>query len=176
MFVAYWPEEKVAHAMEVLFEDAQGKLWCGTDDGLFWFEESDGRVVFHCLDLPKERPDLPLTVSALIQDRRGNLWIGVDVGQGLNRILKDGRIEHYSTMREGNISDITTLLETKEGEIWAGMSGKGGLCSLVAEPAPGHSIFSRCYTKKDGLPDAWVGALYQTADGKVWIGTTRGAA
>src|SRR5262249_16484197 len=26
------------------------------------------------------------------------------------------------------------------------------------------------------LPDSWIGALYQTADRKVWIGTTRGAA
>jgi signal transduction histidine kinase/ligand-binding sensor domain-containing protein len=177
MFVAYWPEENVARRMEVLFEDARGKLWCGTDEGLYWFEERDGRVVWRRLDLPKERPDMSLPVSAIIQDRRGNLWIGMEVGQGLNRILSDGRIEHYSTARGRNESErITTLLETKEGEIWAGMSGKGGLCALVAEPVPGRSIFSRCYAKKDGLPDAWISALYQTADGNVWIGTTHGAA
>src|SRR5215813_10170783 len=95
MFVAYWPEEKVAHAMEVLFEDAQGKLWCGTDDGLYWFEERDGRVVWRRLDLPKEIPNLQLEVLAIMQDRQGNLWVGVD-RQGLNRISPDGRIEHYS--------------------------------------------------------------------------------
>ncbi|HJZ68039.1 MAG TPA: two-component regulator propeller domain-containing protein, partial [Blastocatellia bacterium] len=99
MFVAYWPEENVARSMVVLFEDAQGKLWCGTDDGLYWFEERDGRVVWRRLELPKERPDMSLPVSAIIQDRRGNLWIGMEVGQGLNRILADGRIEHYSTAR-----------------------------------------------------------------------------
>src|SRR5262249_21079047 len=99
MFVAYWPEENSARYMEVIFEDAQGKLWCGTDDGLYWFEERDGRVVWRRLDLPKEKPDGQLPVSAIIQDRRGSLWIGMDEGQGLNRILPDGRIEHYSTAR-----------------------------------------------------------------------------
>src|SRR5262249_46760134 len=134
MFVAYWPGENVARRMEVLFEDAQGKLWCGTEDGFYWFEERDGRVVFHRLDLPKEKPDRPLAVLAIIQDRRGALWIGMDYGQGLNRILPDGRIEHYSTTRGRNeVGAITTLLETKEGEIWAGMSIRRGLCSLVAE-------------------------------------------
>src|SRR5262249_18008703 len=129
MFVAYWPEENGARGMEILFEDAQGKLWCGTDEGLYWFEERDGRVVFHCLDLSKERPDKSLPVSAIIQDRRGNLWIGMDYGQGLNRIPPNGRIEHYSTTRGHNeAGSITTLLETKEGEIWAGMSQRGGLC------------------------------------------------
>src|SRR5262245_4445490 len=177
MFVTYRPEEKVARAMEVLFEDAQGKLWCGTDDGLYWFEERDGRVVWRRLDLPKERPDKPLTVLAIIQDRRGNLWIGIGESQGLNRILPDGRIEHYSARRGRNEGgSITTLLETREVEIWAGMSRTGGLCSFVAEPAPGRSIFSRCYTKKDGLPDSWIAALYQTADGKVWIGTAHSVA
>ncbi|HKQ72364.1 MAG TPA: two-component regulator propeller domain-containing protein [Blastocatellia bacterium] len=177
MFVAYWPEENVARRMAVLFEDAQGKLWCGTDDGLYWFEERDGRVVWRRLDLPKERPDMSLPVTAIIQDRRGTLWIGTENGQGLNRILTDGRIEHYLTKRGRNeVGYIKTLLETKDGEIWAGMSGNGGLCSLVAEPAAGRSIFSRCYTKKDGLPDAWIVALYQTVDGKVWIGTPHGAA
>jgi ligand-binding sensor domain-containing protein len=177
MFVAYRPEETLARYMNVLFEDAQGKLWCGTDDGLYWVEERDGRVVWRRLDLPKEKPDDPLGVLAIIQDRRGNLWIGMDGVQGLNLILPDGRVEHYSTTRGRNeVRSITTLLETKDGEIWAGMGRTGGLCSLVAEPAPGRSIFSRCYTIKDGLPDNWVATLYQTADGKVWIGTAHGDA
>jgi ligand-binding sensor domain-containing protein/signal transduction histidine kinase len=177
MFVAYRPEETGARYMKVLFEDAQSRLWCGTVDGLYWLGERDGKVVFHRLGLPKESPDKPLQVSAIIQDRRGNLWIGMDERQGLNRILPDGRVEHYSTARgRDEVGSIKTLLETKEGEIWAGMSRTGGMCSLVAEPAPGRSIFSRCYTMKDGLPDTWITALYQTADGKVWIGTARGAA
>lgn len=177
MFVTYSPEGNASRYITVLFEDAQGKLWCGTLDGLYWFEERDGRGVFHHVDLPKERPNSELEVSAIIQDRRGSLWVGTDLGQGLNQVLPDGRIEHYSTRREHNESEsIKTLLETKEGEIWVGMSSNGGLCSLVSEPDPHRPIFSRCYTIKNGLPTDWIPTLYQTSDGKLWIGTTHGAA
>ncbi|MBS1791776.1 MAG: hypothetical protein JST85_28975 [Acidobacteria bacterium] len=177
MFTAYWPEENVAHRMRVLFEDAQGKLWCGTTQGLYWFEERDGGVRFHRLELPKDHPDMQLVVSAIIQDRRQNLWVGMEALQGINRILPDGRIEHYSVTGEDNQgADVVTLLETREGAIWAGLAVKGGLCSLVADPAPGHPIFSRCYTKKDGLPNVWIYALHQTSDGKVWVGTPNGTA
>lgn len=178
IFVSYWPEEKRSREITVLLEDLEGKLWCGTGDGLYWFEEGDGKGVFHRFGLPKERPDLPLSVLAIIQDRQQNLWVGLDYRQGLNRITPDGRIEHYSTRREGHENEsITTLLQTREGKIWVGMGGsEGGLCSLVAEPGPHRPIFSRCYTKRDGLPTNWISALYQTSDGKLWVGTTDGTA
>src|SRR5215510_13616460 len=80
MFASYWPGQNGARGIDVLFEDAQGKLWCGTYDGLYWFEERDGRVVFHRLDLTKERPDKPLTILARMQDRRGSLWNGMSEG------------------------------------------------------------------------------------------------
>ena len=177
MFVAYWPKESVAHRIRVLFEDAQGKLWCGTTQGLYWFEERDGGVRFHRIDLPKDHPDMQLVVSAIIEDRRQNLWIGMEAQQGINRILPDGRIEHYPIARRDSRSrDVVSLLETKEGALWAGLSLNGGLCSFAPDPTPGRSIFSRCYTKQDGLPNVWIFALHQTADGKVWVGTANGAA
>lgn len=177
MFVTYLPEDgDFRKDITILFEDAQGKLWCGTEDGLYWFEERDGSGVFHPVDLLKGRPDGNSEVSAIIQDRRGSIWIGMDGGQGLNRIVSDGRIEHYATSHEGSESkSIKVLLETKEGEIWAGTSD-GGLCSLVSEPAPNRPIFSRCYAQKDGPPSHWIRTLYQTSDGKLWIGTTDGTA
>ena len=177
MFVPYWPEEKNSRNIAVLLEDAQGRVWCGTYEGLYWFEERAGRGIFHRLDLPKERPASPLSVLAIIQDKRQNLWVGMDFQQGLNRITPDGRIEHYSTRRERRENEaVVALLETSNGEIWAGMSVDGGLCSLVSNPDPRHSVFSRCYAKKDGLPANWISTLYQRSDGKLWVGTTDGTA
>jgi ligand-binding sensor domain-containing protein/two-component sensor histidine kinase len=177
MFVAYLPEgDDNRKRLTVLFEDAQGKLWCGTGDGLYWYEERDAKVIFHRVDMPKGKSDRYSEVSAIIQDRRGSIWIGMDAEQGLNRIGSDGRIEHYVTSHSGGESkSIKTLFETKEGEIWVGTSD-GGLCSLVSEPDPRRPILSRCYTRRDGLPIHWVQTLYQTADGTLWIGTTNGLA
>ena len=176
MFVVFRPPDSpAAKGITVLFEDAHGLLWCGTEDGLYWFEERDYRGTFHRVELEKERASIPLEVSAIIQDKRGGLWVGMDNGQGLNRILPDGRVEHYATRyaRQENES-IKTLLETKDGEIWAGMSLDAGLCALVAEPDPHRPILSRCYTKKDGIAANWIGNLYQTSDGRLWVNTVDG--
>lgn len=87
MFVTYKPEDSEANSsVEVLFEDAQGKLWCGTDDGRYWFEERDGKGVFHHLDLPKRnrrcrRAALArrcLLVREPISFEQGNRRIGVE--------------------------------------------------------------------------------------------------
>lgn len=177
MFVAFRLEDKSAKSISVLFEDTRGVLWCGTDDGLYWFEERDGKGIFHPVDFPKERPGIVSGVSAIIQDKRGSIWIGMDYEQGLNRILPDGRREHYVTGRPGGQrknESIKSLIETTDGQIWAGMSSDGGLCSLAAEPVAHGSIFSRCYTKKDGLAHNWIQSIYQTTDGKLWVGTVNG--
>jgi ligand-binding sensor domain-containing protein len=142
MFITYSPEEDPQRkAIGVLLEDAQGKLWCGTGDGLYWFEERNNDGVFHRVDLPKQRPNMNLEVSAIIQDQRGNVWIGLDSGQGLNRITLSGHIDHFAIINEGQSKGIKTLLETKEGEIWAGTSD-GGLYSLVSDPVSGRPILA----------------------------------
>ncbi len=173
MFTTYLPDEN-AHRknITVLFDDAQGKLWCGTEDGLYTFEERNGAWLFHRVELPKTT-NMRLEVSAIIQDRRGDIWIGLDLGQGLNRIVSSGQIEHYPTNLGGEPKSIKALLESKDGTIWAGTSD-GGLCTVASDPDPRRSIFSHCYSKKDGLPSQWVASLYQTGDGNLWIGTTNG--
>lgn len=173
MFTSFKPpDNNEAREIDVLFEDSHGVLWCGTSDGLYQIETKDKQVIFHHLDLPKDRPNIPLAVSAIIEDKDGNVLVGMDLGQGLNRVLPDGTIEHFSTRRDkASNESITTLLKTHDGEIWAGMSIDGGLCSLVFELNQRHPIFSRCFTKKEGLPDNWIGSLYETSDGKLWIGS-----
>jgi len=176
MFVTYLPETPPLRKMILtLLEDSQGKIWCGTGDGLYWFEEGDGSGIFHRIEVVREIPDVGSEVSAIIQDRRGNVWVGMDAGQGLNRITLTGHVEHYTIINDDQSKSFKTLIETTEGEIWAGTSD-GGLYLLVSDPVPGRPIFSRNYSKKDGLPSRWVHTLYQASDGKLWIGTTNGTA
>lgn len=173
MFVTYRPQDNEASkAVEVLFEDAQGKLWCGTDGGLYWVEERDGKVNFHRVDLPKAKASLSSAILAIAEDPRGGLWVGSD-GQGLYR-LADGRIENYTDKNGLPITNVTSLLADRNGHVWVGMSTNGGVCELVADPDPKRAVVSRCYTKRDGLAENWIRNIYQTSDGKLWISTTNG--
>ena len=120
-FTAFKPaDNNEAREISVLFEDSRSVLWCGTADGLYKIETTDKQVVFHRIELRKDRSSVPLTVSSIIEDRRGNIWIGMDLDQGLNRVTPDGRVEHFRTERgKAKNESITTLFETKDGEIWA---------------------------------------------------------
>jgi ligand-binding sensor domain-containing protein/signal transduction histidine kinase len=174
MFLTYKPQDnETVKSIEVLFQDARGKLWCGTDDGLYWFEQRDGGVVFHPVELPNAKADLSSVVLAIADDKSGRLWVGTD-GHGLYSILPNGQIEHY-TDKEGLPSkNVTSLLLDQEGTLWVGMSTNGGLCRLVAEPTPNRRVVSRCYTKRDGLAANWIRDIYQTSDRTLWLSTTNG--
>jgi Two component regulator propeller len=52
----------------------------------------------------------------------------------------------------------------------------GGLCLLVATPSVDRPIVARKYATKDGLGCVRVVSLYESADGRIWIGTDCGLA
>lgn len=179
LFQTFTPstENSVSNTIYVLFEDSRGVLWCGTADGLFRVEAIDPQVSFHKIDLPKENSKSPSEITSIIEDQDGNIMVGMDLGQGLNLIHPDGKIEHFSTeIKKGKPESIKTLLKTASGEIWAGLSIDGGLCLLNSEMNAQRSVFFRCFTQKDGLPSNWVSGLYQTSDKKIWVGTAEGTA
>jgi ligand-binding sensor domain-containing protein len=172
LFTVFAAEDPKARAVNVLFEDRARAVWVGTRGGLYRFVETDGD--FRLEKFPLE----DLMVVAIMQDRRGTLWVGGESGAGgiLIRIFSDGRFERYLT--EGGLpkSQITSLLETADGSVWAGLrpGEKVGLLRFVSEPVPGKSIVERRWTSDDGLPTDWILSLYQSSDGKIWIGTTSG--
>ncbi len=131
MFISSKPTDNPeAKEIDSLFEDSRGVLWAGTADGLYKVETAENQIIFGRVDLPKDRPKIPLPVSAIIEDEHGNLLVGMDFGQGLNRIFPDGRVEHFATRRgQNNNESIKTMLKTSSGEIWAGMSLEVGFCS-----------------------------------------------
>lgn len=178
MFTSFKPPDNpIAARIETLFEDSRGRLWCGTAGGLYEIESANGRVVFRHVELPAEVPNQWLNVSAIIEDSSGNLVVGMDGGQGLNRISADGTIEHFRVERnKGEPESIKTLLRTSDGRIWAGMSINGGACLISPELSASHSIFSRCVSRREGLPSNWVESLFQSADGRIWMGTANGPA
>jgi ligand-binding sensor domain-containing protein/signal transduction histidine kinase len=174
MFVVYNPTEKPI-AFNALREDGTGAIWCGTEEGLYRLEISpDGGARFHFIELGEPGGVPHRSVGAILKDRQGALWCGV--GEVLDRLLPDGRVEHYSQKHGLPHGSITSLLEDREGNIWAGtrLGLKGELVRLVAAPDPSRPIVARIYGVKDGLAAGWINSLLQSADGKLWAATTTG--
>jgi signal transduction histidine kinase/ligand-binding sensor domain-containing protein len=109
-------------------------------------------------------------ITALVAGPGGTLWIGA--GTGLYKRYPDGHTERY-TVRDGLPHDhITELRVDSRQRLWVGTWE--GLCRLAFEPRSHKPAVQKVRVAK-GMPDPGpVGAILQSADGRVWIGTGQG--
>lgn len=135
-----------------LIEDSMGRIWIGTDNGLF--RVSHGKV-----EVVDTAPYGPLPVHGIFEDRQHRIWVG---GSKLLvfRSTKTGAelIRRYQLPGAFSQNRVKSIYQTRDGTIWVGTVG--GLDRFV-----------------DGrfraIPDiaGTVRTLLQTTDGTLWIGT-----
>ena len=176
LFTVYLPDNPKAKRFNILYEDGDGQIWAGSSDGLYKLNESGGEFELEFVLLGESLVErVGVYVERIIKDRRGALWVGTQES-GLFRLQADGKIERFTTANGLPNNSVISLLEDRDGRIWAGMRepATGGLCLLKSEADADGSIVERLYTKKDGLPTNWIPDLYQASDGKFWVATIRG--
>jgi ligand-binding sensor domain-containing protein/signal transduction histidine kinase len=179
LFVVYNPGANPI-TFNSLLEDEGGVIWCATSEGLYRMEVSpDGKTQFRLVNLgmPSEKTDDNIA-TAILKDHQGGLWVGSFNG-ALYRLLPDGGIERYAQQHGLPGTRINALFEDRERNIWVATRrvARGlpqELFRLVAAPQPAHSIVAQTYGAEDGLASLWVNFLYQTRDGKLWVGTADG--
>ena len=141
--------------MNALREDRDGRIWAGTDDGLFVLDDPNGDIHFRQIDVPFSRP---LLVWALLEDRAGRLWVATS--EGLARRTPDGRIEMVRV--EGSTKTaVWALAEDGEARLWAGLSN--GLRTVGAaggaDPVGRDQIRGRVIALHRSGASMWVGTL-----------------
>src|SRR5262245_53611049 len=191
-----------SNRVNCLYEDRAGLLWAGTDDGVFRLEETNGRMAFRRIEMGKPSSfSRGSSINSFVEGRDGSLWINIFAGPA--RRLPDGRVIHYTIPPvHGVASQLISLLEDREGEIWLGSSN--GLIRFRPEPSTSiaasggwvsralvarkQSLFPgrntayqplstgevRRYTTADGLAHNFVTTSLQSSDGRIWIGTMGG--
>jgi ligand-binding sensor domain-containing protein/signal transduction histidine kinase len=139
--------------VRALFEDRDGRLWVGTDDGLFRLEGASFRRVDGRGGAPA------MYVHAICQDRVGRILVG---GGGL-LILDGDRVEHYRSSETFADNNIRTIRERRDGSVWIGtISGLRRLDGGVrGNPFAAPRII-------DGTN---ISALYESPSGQMWIAT-----
>lgn len=189
--------------VNVLYEDRAGRLWAGSDDGLFFLEETDSQARFRRLDFAlRAQIDGPVRVGALVEDGEGSFWINTSFG--LLRRLPNGQMVHYQVQPLPSFAtDISqSLLKDREGRLW--IKHPDGL--VVFNPGPSATTTAadslpwrvlarsmvgessarggndlpvapgeaRLYLGIGGLALNEGSALYQASDGQIWISKESG--
>jgi ligand-binding sensor domain-containing protein len=115
---------------------------------------------------PFDRGSTRSTVTSLLQDRIGHMWIGTLSG-GLYYSDAEGqwrRVQANPSLSEGNVS---CLMQDSQDEIWVGTVGDG-LYRITRQP------ISLVSPESHGQTAATVESTCASHDGSVWIGTDGG--
>ncbi len=177
LFSVFRPEDGEKSArIKVLYEDRQGNLFCGTVHGLYQLDLSNRRITFHKIDLgmPADSPYVH-RIRVLTEDQQGNLWIASD--NGLYRRAPDGKTTRFSTQNGLPAGYLMGLLTDRRNKLWLGMREVSeGVYQIDAEITAKSSIAMRHFAEKEGLPCAYLNTLFESVDGRIWVGMDCGLA
>lgn len=165
MFTVYHPSgTPSADRVNKLFQDREGVLWIGSD-GAYQFSGSSGNGNFAKLDL---RDATNLAPESFAQDHEGNLWMGLN-GYASTAICwraPDGQVRRLEHPFFAGGNKTWSLFVDREDRIWIGTLRGLALLTLNGQGKREVNIFSR----KDGLPAEIAGSMFQSSDGKLWLG------
>jgi len=140
-----------------LTEDAQGRIWVGSTEGITRISILDSTRTHWTKDHITE-----YSAGALFTDRNGTVWIGTNDGR-----LIAYRAGEFFTVASGLLPNIRTqaIFQDRAGRMWFG--GIFGILMVDGER-------QRRYSMPDGLPARGVWSFCEDNDGNFWVGTSEG--
>ena len=171
------PLSKAGNYTFTIYRDLSGKLWFGTVQGLFKFAPGEA---------PEQarQKQIDFTVQSIVDDGRGNLWLG-GRNHGVTRFhIETGKVTHFGK-QEGLFDDSPTgVLVDKQGNLW--VSGPDGIYMASQEDlddvAGGNAaaVQATRFGTADGMktseasPPASQPGAWRGRDGRLWFTTQRG--
>ncbi len=148
-----------------IMEDSRQQLWIGTlAGGLNTLNPSTGK--FHRMDdIFKSR-----YVAALLEDKKGNIWIGGSEGLTMYNPAK-GTVSRFTSnpAKEGTLShnNVVCIFEDTHSNIWIGT--RDGLDMYL----PKSGLF-QTYRQVDGLPNNTILNILEDNRQTLWLSTPNG--
>ena len=160
----------------VLFEDSQGILWIGTQNGGLnkYVRETDSFVRYE--NKPSDSTSISNNfIKTIYEDKKGTLWIGTMAG-GLNKMDKDkGTFTHYLSNRNDNTTIpsnyVYDIYEDSSERLWIGAFG--GL-SLLDRNTGKFSTYKNNPSNHKNSNHNRVLSILEDHQGTLWIGTNSG--
>ena len=139
-----------------------GSTWIGTD-GAGLNRLRDGHIRTYG---PQEGLGKNLPIWSVLEDQRGDLWVGTKSGLYKFNGIK---FERYGRGNGLPGEDIRALYEDRRGRLWVGTFGRG--LALLVEGKVSRIFDSRSHAE---FASDDIRCLLETSDGSLWIGTAGG--
>lgn len=184
-FTNYTVDDGLCHfRVSNLLIDSNNKLWVGTWGGICTMEGDD------FMPFPLPTPDVELKeyqttmdwVTEIIEDSKGNIWIGRD-GYGLCQY--DGNDFQCFTKKDGLLSNnVQSIQQDMKGNVWVGSRiverdhpdpdqriGNGGLSVLFSQNEDPSDFTFTSFPDYPNLYQTETYSLLSDSKGNVWIGS-----
>ncbi len=157
-----------------IHEDSRGRIWAGSQFGLFLVTDSAGSSQPRHISIEKNVKDLE--IRAIREDRIGHLWVS-----GNEKIYRIGlqyggiSVEKFSPRHPGKSEQdliCTSIEEDAGGRLWFG-TANAGLFGFDAEKR-GFYRMAGADDPALKLPHDYIRKLKADAAGRLWIGTQEG--
>ncbi|MBT5060395.1 MAG: response regulator [Gemmatimonadetes bacterium] len=143
---------------QALWEDGQGQVWVGTDDGLYRYDGS------HMHRYSTEDGLAHDAINAITEDKEGRLWIGTQ--GGLSRYEGKRSFTTFTTA-DGLAHDwVNAVLVASNNDLWIGTWGGG------ASRFDGETFVT--YDATAGVGHDWINTIYEDGFSRLWFGTKGG--
>ncbi|KJD34715.1 hypothetical protein PK35_02865 [Tamlana nanhaiensis] len=162
--------------IETIYSDSENNLWFGTSKGLFVITKNADTLSLKKSIIPKKGLS-DNEILSFEEDNEKRMWIGTRNG-GLN-ILKTPsflskqslEIEWFLPKNDGSSvynRTISAIKKDNNGNMWLGTSTGLNFVNPDGEPI---KLFVENSKIEDGLNHNRIGALSESKDGKIWVGT-----
>ncbi|KAA6312441.1 hypothetical protein EZS27_036628, partial [termite gut metagenome] len=144
-----------SQSVQRVFQDKDGFMWFGTQDGLCRY---DGyRILVFRSDLNNPNLLTDNEITCIAEDETGHLLIGTK--KGVNILDKQTyQLKHFHH-KEIKDKEIRSLIVASNGDIWI------GTMSFVLKFNPDFTLHKRY---DNSLPITSVNSIYEDNDGNIW--------
>lgn len=179
-----------SNSIKQIIEDRNGMFWIATDGGgISRYDPVAGKFKNYSKEENEPNSLSNEYAHCLLEDKNGYIWIGTWGGDerrgGIDIFNPKTEIFYniptralYSSGISKNI--VTTMIQDKDGIIWAGTRGEG-LNKIFPQKPPlrypyidSVVVFKRINGQKNKLPNNDIYSLFQDSEGTLWIGTGGG--
>lgn len=154
--------------VHALCENAQGKMWVGTEAGIFSVENDK---INKEQELNRQMGKNPTIIYSIKEDNYGQIWIGT-IDRGVFVFSKQMKlIVHLTEKNLLATNSINHIIKDADGGIW--MATMRGL-AYVQNPLQPGAI--KNYNERYGIKDSHIRAISQDKQGNIWVSMFSGIA
>lgn len=154
-----------------LLSDKNGYMWASTRGfGLNKINIETNEITIYNHD-EKDDKSIPEDYTRnMLQDKRGDIWIGTDKGLAKYIDKGDNFITYTNKQHDANSlinNTVYTVIEDKSGLIWVGTYA--GIS--IFDPSNKISHYKNDPFNRNSLSDNVIHGIYEDEEGLIWVGT-----